>query len=175
MPRSPISAVPTLETLRTRIRPFTLDDAAALFAIDKQEKVMKDVSWPAKKVKESYDYIAAGPLVQYENFGLGRMAIEDKQTGQVIGVTGLKFLSEFKEVDVAYRLLPEYWGKGLATEVTRKVIEDGFNRVGLRRIIGMAFPHNTASIKVLKKVGMQYEKNVLFWTRECVLYAINQS
>lgn len=171
---SSIERIPTLETERTYIRPFNIEDAFDLFALDSQEVVMNNVSWPAKNVKESIEYITSGPLIQYVKDGFGRMCIIDKKNQKMIGVTGLKYLTELNEVDIAYRLLPEYWGQGIATEVANRVIDFGLNEIGIPKIIGMAFPHNSASINILKKIGMEYERNVLFWAKECVLYAIQK-
>ena len=77
-----------------------------------------------------------------------------KETQQVIGFCGLKYLTDLNEVDVGYRFLPEFWGKGLATEACAASIEFGFDTLGLEKIIGLVLPPNTASIRVLEKVGM---------------------
>ena len=63
------------------------------------------------------------------------------------------------EVDVGYAYFPEYSGMGYATEAAAAVIAWGRSACGLDRIVGFVSPHNTASIKVLQKLGMQYEKH----------------
>ncbi len=70
-------------------------------------------------------------------------------TGENIGFAGLKYLEDLDEVDVAYRLLPKYWGKGLATEVALASVRHGFTNLGLKQIIGLAMPENIASVRVL--------------------------
>ena len=75
----------------------------------------------------------------------------------VIGFAGLKWLVELGEVDLGYRFLPAYWGVGLATEAGEAVLRYGFERLGLRRVIGLVMPENTASIRVLEKLGLRFD------------------
>ena len=94
----------------------------------------------------------------YKKYGYGRWATFLKEDGQFIGWAGLAYLPEFDEIDLGYRFLPQYWGKGYATETSKAILEYGFNKLGLKRIIAIAMKENTASIKVMEKVGMQFEK-----------------
>ena len=59
------------------------------------------------------------PIADYRKHGFGRWGVVLKATGRLIGFAGLKYLDELREVDVGYRLLPEYWGMGLATEAAQ--------------------------------------------------------
>ncbi len=89
-------------------------------------------------------------------------------------MTGLKVLEDWQgEVDLGYRFLPEYWGQGLATEASRAALQYGFEVIGLKRVIGLVMPENVASIRVLEKVGMQYEKSVRYDGDPVELYAID--
>ena len=80
----------------------------------------------------------------------------------MVGFCGLKYLTDLKEVDVGYRFLPEYWGRGLATEACAASLEFGFNTLGLDQIIGLVLPGNAASSRVLEKVGMQADGDFLY-------------
>jgi ribosomal-protein-alanine N-acetyltransferase len=62
------------------------------------------------------------------------------------------------ETDLGFRLLPEYWGKGIATEASKEILKYGFEQLGLKRIIGIAMPENIASNKVLTKLGLDFYK-----------------
>jgi len=70
----------------------------------------------------------------------------------------LKYLPEINETDIGYRFLPEYWGKGIATEVSKKIINYGFDQLKLNRIIGITMPENIGSCKVLEKIGLTLYK-----------------
>ncbi|MHC4994631.1 MAG: GNAT family N-acetyltransferase [Planctomycetota bacterium] len=63
-------------------------------------------------------------------------------------------------VDLGYRFFSEYWGRGLATEAGLASVRFGFEVLSLERIIGLVMPDNTASIRVLEKVGMRFECEV---------------
>lgn len=69
-----------------------------------------------------------------------------------------KIQKNSKEVDLGFRFFKEYWNKGFATESSLACIEYGFNSVGLKSIIGRAQKANLASIKVLQKVGLKFER-----------------
>jgi RimJ/RimL family protein N-acetyltransferase len=91
-----------------------------------------------------------------------------KETGAVIGFSGLKYLPELDEVDVGFRFLPEYWGKGIATETCTACIAFGFDVLNLERILGLVLEENTASIRVLEKCGLTPDGEIMF-EDECAL------
>ncbi len=67
-------------------------------------------------------------------------------------------MPEFNETDIGFRFLPQYWGKGIATEVSKEIIKYGFEVLKLERIIGIADPENIASCRVLEKIGLKFYK-----------------
>ena len=84
----------------------------------------------------------------------------------------IKYLDELGEVDVAYRLLPAYWGQGLATEAARASVRYGFAELGLGRIIGLVMPENIASARVLEKAGLRYAEPASFWGHQFSKYIV---
>jgi len=96
----------------------------------------------------------------------------------VIGYCGLFFFPDVNgqsEVELGYRLAKSAWGQGYATESARAVRDYAFATLGLKRLIAMIDPSNLASIKVAQKIGMQYEKDVIFagYTHPDLVYAIH--
>ncbi len=67
-------------------------------------------------------------------------------------------MPEVDETDIGFRFLPKYWGKGIATEVSKEIIKYGFAKLNLTKIIGIAMPENIASCRVLEKIGLKFEK-----------------
>ena len=65
------------------------------------------------------------------------------------------------EVDLGYRFIKEYWGKGIATESARACIDLGFNSLGLKKMIAMVLPANSGSIRVLEKLNFKSEKDII--------------
>ena len=94
----------------------------------------------------------------YENHGFGRWATFLKEGNVFVGWAGLLYLPEFDEVDLGYRFLKEYWGQGIATEASKAILDYGFNVLNLKRIIAIAMKEHKASIRVMEKVGMKFEK-----------------
>ena len=84
--------------------------------------------------------------------------IKINETKEFIGLAGIKLsLDKFKIGEIFYKLSPEYWGKGYATEVTKKLVEIGFEMFNLHRIEAGCAVNNIKSINVLEKVGMTRE------------------
>lgn len=115
----------------------------------------------------------------YKTWGFGPYAVVEKQTAEVIGYCGLFFFPDIDgqpEVEIGYRLARSAWGKAYATEAAAAVRDYAFTRLGMRRLIAMIDPGNTASIRVAEKIGMRYEKDVMFpgYTHPDRMYAISR-
>lgn len=163
--------MPELETARVRLRALKIEDAPALNIVNRHPEVMRFIGPIEQTVETTERYLQRGPLADYANYGFGRHACIDKASNQLIGFCGLKYLPDLNEVDIGYRFLPQYWGKGLASETSKVFMQHAQKVIGLKRIIGLALPENAGSINVLKKLGMRFEKRVVSQGDECVLYA----
>src|SRR5438477_9963515 len=153
-----------LETDRLLLREYVEDDAEALFRLNSDPDVLRFV--PDKRllnIEQARQMLIDHPIADYRRHGFGRGACILKSTGEQIGLAGLKYVDELGEVDVAYRLMPRYWGQGLATELALASVRYGFAALGLKRIIGLVMPENIASLRVLEKIGLRYTEEVLLW------------
>lgn len=82
-------------------------------------------------------------------------AIAYKADSQFIGLIALKLRSrKYNSGEVWYKLHPSYWGRGFGTEALDRVLDFGFDTLHLHRIEAGCAVNNTASIKLLEKVGM---------------------
>ncbi|MBT8283842.1 MAG: GNAT family N-acetyltransferase, partial [Muriicola sp.] len=97
-------------------------------------------------------------IMNYKKYGYGRWATVLKSGKQFVGWAGLAYLPEFDEVDLGYRFLPEYWGSGLATEASNAILNYAFDVLKLDKIVAIAMKENKASIRVMEKVGMEFDK-----------------
>ena len=88
--------------------------------------------------------------------GLGLWAAVERDTDELIGCGELLPLEGGPEVEVGYHLRRDRWGRGYATELARALVEHGFDRLGLERIVAVAYPENTASHRVLLKAGLTH-------------------
>ena len=148
-----------LETDRILLREFEIEDYKSVFEFGSNKEVQR---YTGDKVLESEDeakrIISQVNLPDYKKYGYGRWATVYKPDNKIIGFAGLKYLKSISEIDIGFRFLPKYWGKGIATEIATEIIHYGFNTLNLKRIIGIAHPDNIASCKVLNKIGMELYK-----------------
>jgi len=91
---------------------------------------------------------------------LGLWATIHKETGKFIGRCGLRpwTIDRQNEVEVAYLISKAYWGQGLGTEAAQSILDYGFEKLNLSRLICLIDKENLASIKVAEKIGMTFEK-----------------
>ena len=147
---------PWLETLRLELREFVAADRPDLVPLHTDPRVMKyigdgsvstpdEISATIRRVRRAY---ALYP-------GLGSWRASRRDTGEYIGWFSLKYIPKTVEIEVGYRLLPDAWGQGFATEGATELVHCGFDELGLERIIGITHPDNAASQRVLLKAGLK--------------------
>jgi RimJ/RimL family protein N-acetyltransferase len=164
-----------VETERLLLREFDEGDAQAFYILGSDPAIIRYTGDPGgglASVEQALEILRSHPLADYQKYGFGRWACVHKASGEVIGFAGLKYLDDLREVDIGYRLLPAYWGLGLATEASRAALNYGFTRLGLGRIIGLVVPDNRASVRVLEKLGLTFTRMVEFRGESVARYVI---
>jgi RimJ/RimL family protein N-acetyltransferase len=163
-----------LETPRLILRAFTLDDVDAMYQLMTVPDVIRYVgNKPAQSKQDTLDYLQQHPLRDYQVYGYGRFACVWKETGQVIGFSGIKYLEEIQETELGYRFLPEFWRMGLATEAGAAVIQFA-KSLGLTRLVAVIHPENSGSAQVATKLGFALERSTelsLIEEQELLLFA----
>ncbi len=145
-----------IETERLFLREFNLQDAERLFVLNHDPDVLKytgDI--PFQNVIQAQKFIETYQKIYIS--GMGRWAVEKKATGDFIGWCGLKKHS-CGMIDLGFRFLKKHWNQGYATESAKACIEFAFNTLELSTIVGRVAQKNTASIRVLEKLGMKFWK-----------------
>jgi ribosomal-protein-alanine N-acetyltransferase len=159
-----------IETERMYLREWNKSDAKALFQLNNDPDVLRYTGdEPFASIAEAGEFIDKYP--DYKKNGYGRWAMVLKSDHSFIGWCGLKLITSIDEVDVGYRLQKQNWNKGFATEASIACLKFGFEILKLPRIIGRAMKLNTASIRVLEKSGLSFEKEVVFEEHEGCCYA----
>ncbi len=143
-----------LETKRLRLRLFTHDDIAIMFKLGSDPDIIRYADTPCKDIDEARQRLEDGPLADYEKYGYGRFAVEWKETGEVIGFCGIKYLPEIDLPEVGYRYLKEYWGKGIGTEAAMACVEFARDDLNIGKLVALIIPENVGSIRVAEKLGM---------------------
>ena len=143
-----------LESDRLLIRPFEFGDEVAMYELNSNPTVQKytgDIL--LKSVKQARELLTNVVFRDYKLHGFGRLAVIFKPDNKLIGFTGFKYLPDISNADLGYRFLPDYWGKGIATESSIMSLKFGFEKLDLNPILGFAEPENVASTAVLRKLG----------------------
>ena len=150
------------ETERLLLRHFHAFDGEAMDSVFGDAEVMRfgpgtqSQAWVRDWLCECQE--------NYSRLGFGPWAVVSKSLGQVIGYCGLFHfpnIDEQSEIEIGYRLARPFWGQGYATEAVVAVRDYSFNVLCLPRLVALIDPQNVASIRVAKKTGMQYEKDVM--------------
>ena len=164
-----------LETDRLILRPFTLDDVNAAYDMDRDPEVSRYTHEQGVQSKEEMrQRLRQNVISDYQKHGFGRFAVEEKSSGDFIGFAGLKYLPRMDEVDIGYRFVRRCWGRGIATEAGEAVLDFGWGNLGLKRIIGLVVTENPASIRVLEKLGLRFEKMIQEDDVQAMCFAIER-
>jgi ribosomal-protein-alanine N-acetyltransferase len=107
--------------------------------------------------------------------GFGIWAMTDKEKEALLGRCGLNLIVETSEVELDFVVVRDCWGRGYATEAATAALEFGFGILKLDRIIALSKPENTASRRVIEKMGMTYRKEAEYWGIVCTYYDISKA
>jgi ribosomal-protein-alanine N-acetyltransferase len=164
-----------IETPRLVIRSFELADAEALHErVFGDEETMRFIPRGASPSVERTRGAIQRFIRHERQHGFGLWAVELRATGEFIGDCGLVYVEGTgPEVEVAYHLAREWWGRGLATEAARACLDYGFRELGLPEIIAICYPEHAASRRVMEKAGMRYAGPARYYELELVKYVAN--
>ena len=150
--------MPILETERFTLRKMSLDDTDDMFEYSSNAEVTKYLSWsPHKEKQYTFEYLTY-LQDRYKTGDFYDWAIICKDTGKMIGTCGFTcFDFPNDSAEIGYVINPDYQGKGIATEVSGRVIRFGFENLSLERIECKFMTENQASLRVMEKNGMIFE------------------
>jgi RimJ/RimL family protein N-acetyltransferase len=134
-----------------------LDDLWALYRNPNITKYIPDAPRSREEAKEELEWHMHGHPKHPE---LGLWATIHKESGKFIGRCGLLpwTIDGQYDVEVAYTIAEEYWGQGLGSEAAQAILNYGFEKLKLSRLICLIDPDNIGSQKVAEKIGMSFEK-----------------
>jgi ribosomal-protein-alanine N-acetyltransferase len=156
-----------IETDRLFMRDVMDEDVHGMFAMDSDAEVHAFLgNKPIATIEEAQkaiEYIKQ----QYIENGIGRWAVVEKKTGNFIGWSGFKLVTDVvngrtQYYDLGYRFIKKYWGKGYASETATASLNHGFAELNFKEIIGIADVAHTASNIILKKVGLIKQNEFIY-------------
>lgn len=150
-----------LTTSRCTLRPFTQEDAENLIPILGAEAVMRYSMTGAMDLPTIRATIDTW-ISLYEQHGFSPLAV--MHNNMLIGYAGLdlRVVEGIEQVQITFRLAESHWGQGFATELAIAIRDYAFNKLQLSEIIAIIDPENQASIRTISKIGMKFEKAVIY-------------
>lgn len=144
-------------TARTVIRPYTEADIERIAPVLSDPLTMR--FWPQPLTPEQIKEWVRRSIRSFAAQGLGRMLVEQRATGVVIGDCGIVYteINGQQEHDLGYIIHHPFWRQGYALECSHAVLEDGIQRLGLRRLVANMACDHSGSIRVAERLGMLRE------------------
>lgn len=150
-----------LETERLVLRTLTLDDADLLLAIWNDPDFIQNVGDRGIRTPEqASDAMQDGPLRLYADYGYGPYAVTLKRGGTRIGICGLFRRQNLEHPDIGFAMLPDYRGRGLASEAAFAVRDYARDGLGLGALTAIVSPENTRSIALVEKLGLSFDRMI---------------
>jgi RimJ/RimL family protein N-acetyltransferase len=166
----------SLETDPLRLRPLTQDDLPDVHRMHSDPETIRYTSGRVKSREESLEWLKRA-IDSNETHGHGFWALELKPSGGFVGHAGLlaQVVDDLSETEIAYWIVREHWGRGLATEAASASRDHGFQTLGRARLISIIHPDNRASRRVAEKVGLRVEKSATHKGVDVLIYSIEAS
>jgi [ribosomal protein S5]-alanine N-acetyltransferase len=164
-----------IHTSRLKLCPYVredLDDLHRIFIDPQVRKYLCDDKimpreWVATEIENNAKC--------FEQHGFGQWSIFLKETSELIGFCGFRFFYDNPpELQLLYGLSPQYWGKGLATEAAKAMIQYGFTEHKFEQIITVTDVENTASARVMERIGMRFCHRINKEGLDVLYYAISR-
>lgn len=148
-----------LETKRLIVRRFMVGDAPFILTLLNEPSFLRYIGdRKVRNLEDARQYILNGPVASYERNGFGLCLVELKESQTPIGMCGLLKREELPDPDIGFAFLPDFWNKGFAFEAAAAVLQDARERLRLERILAITSVDNEASIKLLERLGLRFEK-----------------
>ncbi len=159
-----------LTTERMAGRRISESDFAELCRMNRDPQVMATLGG-VRSEEQTRDFLAKA-VGHWQRYRYGIWMFRDRDSQRFVGRAGLRHveIDGVSEVELLYAVMPEFWGKGLATGMARAIVKIGFERIGLASIVAFTLPTNLASRRVMEKVGFSYQRDIVWAAMPHVLY-----
>jgi len=149
------------ETARLEISEFQISDAPFYLELLNTPKWIKYIGdRNVNNIEDAKFYLLEKTIPVYKKYGFGFYKLTLKGTNIPIGTAGLISRQNLDFPDLGFALLPEYESQGYGYESSLAILELAKTRFHLNKVLGITLEHNKKSIKLLEKLGLQFEKKV---------------
>ena len=152
---------PVLHTERLELCWLTPDDAPLMLAVWNDPAFIRHVADRGiRNLEQARAALEGGPLKLYADHGYGPFRVRRREDGADMGICGLFRREALDEPDIGFALLPEFCGRGFAFEASVAVLDHARDALGLPCVTAIVSPQNDASIALLEKLGLHYERPI---------------
>ncbi|MCL6260187.1 GNAT family N-acetyltransferase [Aquiflexum sp. TKW24L] len=150
-----------IETDRLILRELDLNDFRFILALLNSPGWLQYIGdRGVKNERQAREYLLNGPLKNYKEYGFGLYMVEEKLLGLPIGICGLLKRETLEHPDLGFAFLPEFMGKGFALKAAKGVLEHTKSKLKLETILAIVLPNNKSSIRLVEKLGFQYQRSI---------------
>ncbi len=150
-----------LSTARLQLREIEDTDAAFLLQLLNTRDFIHNIGdRRVRTLDDSRRYMENNIRASYRQHSMGLWVVEDRNSLAVLGLCGLLKRDTLEHPDVGYAFLPGTFGCGFATEAAAACLKYGSSVLGMARICALVSAHNKASIRVLEKIGLHYQREI---------------
>ena len=170
-----MESIEAFHTDRLVVAPLRPGDFADLRRLHGDPRVMATLSADGQPLPEEKTRRALQRhLDHWGHHGFGLWAFRDPADGRFVGYCGLKHteVDGKDEIELAYAVVADEWGQGLATEMAEAALRVGFERLGLPEVVCFTLTTNRASQRVMEKAGFTYERDIVHAGLPHVLYRL---
>lgn len=150
-----------IETSRLRLRELESGDAGFIL------ELVNDPAWlrfigdrNVRTLDDARGYIDNGPRASYASHGFGLWLVERSHDGERLGLCGLIKRDTLEDVDIGFAFLPRHAGQGYAVEAASATLRLARDTLQLTRLVAIVSPDNEASIRLLGKLGLVFERTL---------------
>ena len=167
-------SIPVIQTERLNLRAFREDDVQPFFELMQDPDVVRYIGDRRIPTLQEVWRGVAGWLGHWLLRGYGLWAVEERESGQLVGRVGLINPPDWPGPEVGYTLGKPFWGRGYATEGARAAMGWAFENRDFDEQISLIDPANAASIGVARKLGESLRRETTLWEHRVLVYGISR-
>jgi [ribosomal protein S5]-alanine N-acetyltransferase len=153
--------VRSIDTERLRLRELCVDDAPFMLELLNEPGWLRFIGDRGVRTLDgARDYLLNGPITMYRERGFGLYCVTLKDTGVPLGVCGLIKRDTLDDIDIGFAFLGQHEGRGHGVESATAVMQHARHVLGIVRIVAITSVDNHASMRLLEKIGLSFEKRV---------------
>ena len=161
-------------TARLSFRPLSLDDLDSIHALWTNPSVRRFLFDDQIISREQAAAEINDSIERFEAHGCGLWGARLREDSELIGFCGYRFFHEPPQLQLLYGFHPGHWSRGFATEAARAMIRFGFEQTGLDFVIASADAPNSASLEVMQRVGMSFDRRETVNEKDTVYYRLDR-